>query len=67
MGSNHYKNDTFVVNKDKFHRKLVQRLKDMHLQEFRHTPSTRVKDYVLGFMQMLISYVRVQKLSGKGY
>ena len=39
-------NDPFVVNKDKFHRKLLQRLKDMYLQELRYTPSTRVKDYM---------------------
>ena len=39
-------NDPFVKNKDKFHRKILQRLKDMYLQEFRYTPSTRVKDYI---------------------
>ena len=35
-----------MINKDKFHRKLPQRLKDMYLQEFIHMPSTGVKDYI---------------------
>ena len=39
-------NDPFVINKDKFHRKILRRPKDMYLQEFRYTPSTRVKDYI---------------------
>ena len=38
--------DPFVVNKDEFQIKLQQRLKYMYLREFRHTPSTRVKDYI---------------------